>query len=62
MSACQCFRPAASFFFGFFNIVRGVAIYKYAYDIPLVTLILNIYGFVGLALFIFLAKVPFLAI
>ena len=36
-------------------------LYSYAYDFPLVTLILNIYGFVNLAPFLFLAKVPFLA-
>ena len=35
--------------------------YRYAYDVLLVTLILNIYGFVGLAPFFFLAKLPFLA-
>ena len=34
--------------------------YRYAYDISLL-LILNIYGFVGLAPLFFQAKVPFLA-
>ena len=38
--------------------------YRYAYDVPLVTLILNIYicGFVGLATFFlsFVAKIPYL--
>ena len=40
---------------------KGVWPYRHAYDIPLVTLILNIYGFVGLAPFFFLEKVPFLS-
>ena len=35
--------------------------YKYAHDVAMVTLFLNIYGFVGLAPFDFLAKVPLLA-
>ena len=35
--------------------------YGYAHYIPLVTLIINIYRFVGLALSIFLVKVSFLA-
>ena len=56
VSACQSFRHVAPFFFwqkyrfclfGFL-IQKGVWPYRYAYDIPLVTLILNIYGFVGL--------------
>ena len=33
--------------------------YRYAYNVPLVTLILNMYGFVGLTPFFFLVKVPF---
>ena len=36
--------------------------YRYAYNIPLVTLILNLYGFVGLVPFFFLVKIPFLAL
>ena len=36
--------------------------YKYAYGITLMTLILNIYGFVSLAPLFFLAKVLFLAL
>ena len=55
MSACQSFRPVAPFIFlttvafwgPFFN-TEGVWPSKYAYDIPLVVLIYNIYGFVGL--------------
>ena len=39
----------------FFSTERGVAILV-AYDVPLVTLILNIYGFVGLAPFFFSDK------
>ena len=35
--------------------------YRYAYNIPLMALILNVYGFEGLAPFFFLEKVPFLA-
>ena len=53
VSACQSFRPVASFFFSgksilflaFFLIQKGVWLYKCAYDIPPVTQILNIYGF-----------------
>ena len=33
--------------------------YKSSHDVLLMTLILNIYGFMGLAPFFFLAKVPF---
>ena len=61
VSACQSFRPVAPFFFlvkipflvcvFFFKIQKGVWPYRYAYDVPLVTLLLNIYGFVGLAPF-----------
>ena len=53
-SAYQSFRPVAPLsylakvtFFGFLNTKRGWP-YRHAYDIPLVTLILNIYEFVGL--------------
>ena len=42
--------------FGFFSIQKGVWPYRYANDVPLVTLILNIYGFVGPAPLFFLAK------
>ena len=62
MSACQSFRPVAPFFFlakvpflfvvvffgSVFFIKKGVWPYKYADDIPMVTLILNIYGILGL--------------
>ena len=44
-----------------FLIQKRVWQYRYAYYVPLVTLILNIYVFVGLAPFFFLAKIPFLA-
>ena len=53
MSACQSCKPVAPFFFlakvpfwassSFFFL--GVWSYRYAYDVPLVTLILKIYGF-----------------
>ena len=36
--------------------------HRYANDVHLVTLILNIHGFVGLALIFFLANAPFLAL
>ena len=36
-----------------FLLQKGVWPYKYAYDIPLVTLILNICGFVGVAPFFY---------
>ena len=76
VSTCQSFMPRApSFFlaklpfFGFFLIQKVMWPYRYAYGVPLVTVILNIYifmyiyvyVFVGLARFLFLAKVPFLA-
>ena len=69
VSASQSFTPVTPFLFltrvpfwaFFFKIQKGVWPYRYAYDIPLVTLILNIYGFVDLAPFFFLAKVTFLA-
>ena len=32
---------------------KRVCPYRYAYDVPLVKLVLNIYGFVGLAPFFF---------
>ena len=55
MSSCQNFRPRAPFFFlakvpfwAFFLIQKGVWPYRYAYDVPLVTLILNVYRFVEL--------------
>ena len=67
VSAYQSFRSVAPLFFlakvpflAFSNTKR-VWSYRYAYDIQLVTLILNKYGFVGLAPFFFLAKIPFLA-
>ena len=51
VSAYQSFRSVAPFFF----LVKVPSLntervwpYRYAYDIPLVTLIVNIYGFVGL--------------
>ena len=54
MSACQSFRCIDPFyflakvsFFGFFNTERGDP-YIHAHDVPLVTLILNIHGFMGL--------------
>ena len=64
MSACQNFRPIAPFFCGksiiFFPLIqKGVWPYRYAYDGPLVTLILNIFGFMVLAPFYFLSKVHF---
>ena len=66
VSAYQRFRPVALFFFlekvpflAFFLIQKGVWPYKYAYDVPLVTLILNIYGFVGLAPFFLWKKYHF---
>ena len=65
VSAYQSFRPVAPFFFlekvpnwPFFGIQKGCG-HIYAYDIPLMTLILNIYGFVGLDPFFFLVKYPF---
>ena len=73
MSACQSFRSVAPFFLFFwkkyhicfvlFFDTEKVWPYRHAYDIPLVTLILNIYiyGFVDLAPFFFLTKAPFLA-
>ena len=64
MSACQSVRPIDPFLFIakvpfllFLN-TKGV----YAYAVPLVTLILNVYGFVGLVPLFFLVKVPFLAL
>ena len=54
ISACQSFRPVATSFFQeklpilAFLIQEGVWPYRYAYDVSLVTLILNVYGFVGL--------------
>ena len=54
MSSCQSVRPVAPFFFLekvtflAFLIQEGVWSYKHTHDVPLVTLILNIYGFVGL--------------
>ena len=44
----------------FLKIQKLVWPYRYAYDVPLVTLILNIYGFLGLAPLFFLEKVPLL--
>ena len=51
-SSCICmpsFRPVAPFFFlskvpffFFFLVLKGVWPYRYAYDVPLVTLILNV--------------------
>ena len=75
MSVCLSVRPVAPFllffFFFFFFLAeelfftllntKGVQLCKYASDILLVTLILNIYGFVGLDPFV-LAKVPWLAL
>ena len=66
VSACQSFRPRAPFIFSvkntifgsFFLIQKELWPYRYAYHVPLVTLILNMYGFLGLAPFFFLAKVP----
>ena len=59
MSACQRFSPVAPFFFsgkstifGFLEYRKGCGhIDRYACDDPLVTLILNMYDFVGLAFF-----------
>ena len=48
------------FFFFFFLILEGVWLYSHAHDVPLVTLILNICGFVGVAPFFFVVKVQFL--
>ena len=49
MYAFQSFRPVAPFLFlakvPFLN--TGMQPCRYAYEVPLVTLILNIYGFVG---------------
>ena len=63
VSICQSFRPLTPFFFltkvpflAFFLEYRKVWPYRHAYDVPLVTLILNIYGFVGLASFFFSGK------
>ena len=70
MSACQSFRPLAPFiflakvsFFGsffFFN-TEGVWLYKCVYDIPLVSLILNILicGFSSILTSFFFVKVLF---
>ena len=51
MFTCQSFRPVAPFFFlakvqflAFLFNTERVWPYKDAYDVPLVTLILNIYG------------------
>ena len=67
-SSCVCmttFEACSSIIFSgkkYHFWLLGVWPYRYAYDIPLVTLILNIYGFVGLVpFFSFLAKVSFLA-
>ena len=56
-SSCVCmpsFRSVAPFFFSskvpflvFLN-MEGVWPYRHAHDVPLVILILNIYGFMGL--------------
>ena len=43
------FSGESTIFVFCFLIQEGVWPYKYAYDIPLMTKILNIYGFVGLA-------------
>ena len=63
VSICQSFRPLTPFFFltkvpflAFFLEFRKVWPYRHAYDVPLVTLIQNIYGFVGLASFFFSGK------
>ena len=67
MSACPRFRSVAPFFFlakvPFLLFLDGrvCGLYRHAHDIPLVAQILNMCGFVGLALFFFLAKVSFLA-
>ena len=47
-SVAPFFLSSRSTIFGFFIIQKGVWPYRYAEDIPLVTLILNIYRFVGL--------------
>ena len=54
VSVCQSFRPVVPFFFsgksticGFLSTQR-VWPYGYTYDVPLVTLILSMYSFVGL--------------
>ena len=62
---CQSFRPISFFsgkspVLGFLLNTEGVWPYRYAHDVPLVTLILNIHGFVGLAPFYFAAKSTFL--
>ena len=67
MSACQSFRSV--FFvtkyhflvvkYHFLKMYKGVWPCRYAYDIPLVTLILNTYEFVGLSRIFFLIKVTF---
>ena len=50
MSACQSYRPVASLNFQV-KIQKGAWPYRYAHDVPLLTLILNIYRFVDLAPF-----------
>ena len=58
-SSCSSIHfSGKSTIFGFFKIQNQMWPYRYAYEVPLGTLILNIYGFVGLAPFYFLAKVP----
>ena len=60
VSACRRFRPVAPFFFsgkctifGLYLIQKGVWPYRCACNAFLVTLILNLYGRLGLALFVF---------
>ena len=66
VSACQSFRPVASFFFPVivpFLIQKGVWLHRYAFDVPLVTVMLNIccffVVFFGLAPFFFLLSTIF---
>ena len=53
VSVCQSFRPVAPFFFSgkvpfvVFLIQKGIWPYRHAYDIPLMTVIRNIYAFAG---------------
>ena len=56
MSTCRSYRPVAPFIFlakipiwPFFLKIEGVLAHIDVYDVSLVTLILNIYGFVGSA-------------
>ena len=59
VSASQSFRTIAPFIFFWKKNFLGVWPYRYTFDVRLVTLILNIYGFVGVAQLLFQEKIPF---